>query len=83
MTKKTKISVMLLLILSFLVAIDLGFLMPYGSDGYSVIRLLACKTIQRKKYEHISPNSNYTSSGDYIHIYQCGDEYDKKHPGGG
>jgi len=66
----------------FLIAVDLGFLRDFGGDSYSVIKNLYCVAIEQKTYAHISPESVYSSSGDYTGIYQCGDEYDKKHPAG-
>lgn len=82
LSKKAKISIIISLIVPLLVALDLGFLRHYGSNGYSVMRHLYCITIKQKEYKHISPESVYASSGDYLYIYQCGDEYDQSHPAG-
>jgi len=70
------------MVVVLLVAMDLGFLRHYGVNGYSVIRHLHCITIKQKEYKHISPESVYSSSGDYRYIYQCGNEYDESHPAG-
>jgi len=82
-SKKAKISIFIIsLIIICFIAFDLGFLREYGSNSYSVIRNLYCTVIKQKEYAHISPTSVYSSSGDYLYIYQCGDEYDRANPPG-
>ena len=77
LSKKTKILITISIIVTLLIALDLGFLRMYGGNGYSAIKHLYCITIKQEAYAHISPESCYNSSGDYLYIYQCGNEYDE------
>jgi hypothetical protein len=81
-SKRTKVLIAIPIVVILLIAIDLGFLRAYGSDSYSVIRNLYCALIKQEEYAHISSDSVYSSSGDYLYIYQCGNEYDEAHPAG-
>ena len=82
LSKKTNKIIALLLFVIFVVIFDLGFFRHYGKYSYSVLRYLHCTTVKHEEYAHISPDSVYSSSGDYKYIYQCGSEYDKTHIAG-
>lgn len=81
-SKKIIIVVTITIILILLVAVDLGLFRKFSPYNYSVIRHLYCITIKQEEYSHISPNSRYPSSMDYLSIYQCGNEWDENYPPG-
>ncbi|MFC1655862.1 hypothetical protein ACFL3C_03270 [Patescibacteria group bacterium] len=82
LSKKIITGITISVIVTLLVAIDLGLFRKFSPYNYSIIRHLYCITIEQEEYSHISPLSRYPSSMDYLSIFQCGNEYDEKYPPG-
>lgn len=69
------------LIIVLIISIDLGLFREYAPYNYSVIRHLYCIAIIQENYDHIEASYGlYASSGDYMKIYTCGNEYYDKFP---